>query len=173
MTAASVVFGFSVNESITVLAALSCLCSAEHWYGMIGATFRGFEIPSDRLVGMTSSNYKDLDALVPDEVTVKLGGTEYILPGDLPLEVYLRVNKASELEEEDEQAALNGVVSAMVDLFAYNYKSKPEYEAIRTKVENTLRNRGVRFNTRLLQNIYGEDIAPEDAEGDAAANPTP
>lgn len=117
---------------------------------------------------MSNTNIKDLDALVPDEVTVKLGGTEYTLPGDLPLEIYLRINKAGALEDDDEQAALNGVVAAMVDLFSYNYKSKPEYEAIRTKIEGVLSNRGVRFNTTLLQNIYGV----EEEEG-KEENPTP
>lgn len=121
---------------------------------------------------MPNANYKDLDALVPDEVTVKLGGTEYVLPGDIPLEIYLRVNKAGELEEEDEQKALEGVVSAMVDLFAYKYQSKPEYDAVRDRVKNVLWNRGIRFNTSLLQNIYGS-IAVEDAEKAAEENPTP
>lgn len=112
-----------------------------------------------------SDNYKDLDALVPDEVTVKLGGVEYVLPGDLPLEVYLRVNKASELEDEDEQAAIAGVLRAMTDLFSWNYRGKPEYDSIRAKVEGVLSTRGVRFNTTLLQNIYGDDAKPAEGEG--------
>lgn len=122
---------------------------------------------------MTNSNYKDLDALVPDEVTVRLGGTEYVLPGDIPLEIYLRVNKAGELEEEDEQKALEGVVTAMVDLFAYKYQSKPEYDAVRERVRSVLWNRGIKFNTSLLQNVYGSLSDSEDPVTATEANPTP
>lgn len=120
---------------------------------------------------MSDKNYKDLDALVPDEVTARLGGKEYNLPGDLPLDIYLRINRAGELEDDDEQAALDGVVNAMVDLFSYNYQTKPEYEAIRKQIDDVLRKRGVRFNTRLLQAIYGEDTEPE-TDGQAPENPT-
>lgn len=120
---------------------------------------------------MSDRNYKDLDALVPDEVTARLGGKDYTLPGDLPLDIYLRINRAGELEDEDEQAALDGVVNAMVDLFSYNYQTKPEYEAIRTQVDGVLRKRGVRFNTRLLQAIYGEDEETA-TDGAEPENPT-
>lgn len=120
---------------------------------------------------MTDRNYKDLDALVPEEVTARLGGKDYTLPGDLPLDIYLRINNAGALEDDDEQAALDGVVNAMVDLFSYNYQTKPEYEAIRQQVDGVLRKRGVRFNTRLLQAIYGEDKEPE-TDGQVPENPT-
>lgn len=113
--------------------------------------------------------YKDLDALVPEDVNVKLGGVQYTLPGDLPLEIYVRVNKASELEQEDEEGAVDQVVSAMVDLFAWMYQDKPEETRIRADVKKVLRSRGIRFNTGLLQNIYKQDI--QDAE-DEAEKPT-
>jgi hypothetical protein len=105
-----------------------------------------------------SQTAKDLDALVPDDFDVKLGGIIYKLPGDLPLEIYIRINKASEQEDTDEQAALDGVVAAMVDLFAWRYQDKPEETRIREAVSTALKSRGVRFNTTLLQNIYGRDI---------------
>jgi hypothetical protein len=126
---------------------------------------------SDRLWHMSDA-YKDLDALVPDDTHVKLGGVQYTLPGDLPLEIYVRVNKASELEAEDEEAAVSQVVSAMVDLFAWLYQDKPEESRIRTDVEKTLRSRGIRFNTRLLQNIYGNDINDAEVSAEVAAGPT-
>lgn len=104
---------------------------------------------------MTDS-YKDLDALVPTDKKVQLGGVMYTLPGDLPLEIYLRVNKASELEKEDEAQALAEAVGALVDLFSYYHIGKPEYENVRTAVESVLRKRGIKFNTELLQNVYSE-----------------
>lgn len=125
----------------------------------------------DRLPTM-SENYKDLDALVPDDVSVKLGGTVYTLPGDMPLEIYVRVNKASELEDDNEQAALDGVVNAMVDLFSWLYQGKPEENRVREDVRRTLKGRGIRFNTSLLQNIYGKDIEATEEAVDEAAGPT-
>lgn len=119
-----------------------------------------------------SDTYKDLDALVPEDVRVKLGGIQYTLPGDLPLEIYIRVNKASELESEDEEAAVEQVVGAMVDLFAWEYKETPEESRIRTDVQKTLKSRGIRFNTRLLQSIYGSDINDVESAADEAVGPT-
>lgn len=118
-----------------------------------------------------SDTYKDLDALVPTDKDVRLGGIRYTLPGDLPLEIYIRVNKASELEEESEQDALDHMVNAMVDLFAWLYQTKPEEDRIREDVGKTLRSRGIRFNTTLLQNIYGQDLEDPKVE-DGDANPT-
>lgn len=119
-----------------------------------------------------SDNYKDLDALVPEDVQVKLGGVQYTLPGDLPLEIYVRVNKASELEADDEEAAVDQVVSAMVDLFAWLYQSKPEESRIREEVRKTLRGRGIRFNTRLLQNIYGASVEQAEVAVEETSGPT-
>lgn len=118
-----------------------------------------------------SDTFKDLDALVPTDREVKLGGVRYTVPGDLPLEIYIRVNKASALEDDDEQGALDLMVDAMVDLFCWLYKDKPEEPGIREKVAGVLRSRGVRFNTRLLQNVYAEDLA-EDKPAEDESGPT-
>lgn len=121
---------------------------------------------------MSDNNFKDLDALVPDELRVRLGGIDYILPGDLPLEVYLRVNKAGELEDQDEEAAIRGVLNAMVDLFSWNYQGKEEYDRIRSEVSGILGQRGVRFNTTLLNNLYSEE-AKDEAVAEEAGETNP
>lgn len=108
-----------------------------------------------------TDTYKDLDALVPTDKEVKLGGVKYTLPGDLPLEVYVRVNKAASLEGESEQEALDQMVEAMVDLFSWLYRDKPEATRIRKEVKDTLKSRGIRFNTSLIKHIYGEDVDGE------------
>lgn len=109
-----------------------------------------------------SDTYKDLDALVPAEKEVKLGGSKYTLPGDLPLEVYVRVQKASALEDDgDEQAALEEMVGALTDLFVEGVRGQAIEKAAREQVEATLRSRGIRFITSLIRNIYGEDPEPE------------
>lgn len=105
-----------------------------------------------------TDTYKDLDALVPDEKKVVLGGQKYTLPGDLPLEVYVRVQKASALEDDgDEQGALEQMVGALTDLFIENIKGQVVEAAAREHVQDTLRSRGIRFVTTLLRNIYGEE----------------
>jgi hypothetical protein len=109
------------------------------------------------LSGM-SDTFKDLDALVPDDLEVKLGGVRYTIPGDLPLEIYIRINKASDMEVDDEESALSAVNKAMVDLFAWLYQGKPEEARIREDVTKVLSSRGLRWNTRLIQSIYGKDI---------------
>jgi hypothetical protein len=119
-----------------------------------------------------SDTYKDLDALVPTDRTVKLGGVVYTVPGDLPLEIYIRVNKASELEGVDEQAALDQMVGAMVDLFAWLYSDKPEESRIREDVGKVLKSRGVRFNTTLLQHVYRDDLEDESASDEDESGPT-
>ena len=103
-----------------------------------------------------SDTYVDLDALVPSDKEVRLGGQTYSLPGDLPLEIFVKVNKASELEEDDEAAALNEMLAAMAELFAWKYKDKPEYDSVKSRAIKVLEGRGIRFNTRLLENIYKE-----------------
>lgn len=111
-----------------------------------------------------SDSIKDLDALVPSNKRVQLGGVQYTLPGDLPLEIYLRVNKAGALEDIDEQQALDEMIDAMVDLFAFYHKDKPTETETRNRVSAELRRRGIRFNTMLLQNIYGEATAEQEAD---------
>lgn len=114
---------------------------------------------------------KDLDALVPEDLEVKLGGINYTLPGDLPLEIYLRMNKAGEMEDEDETAALDLVVGAMSDLFSWRYKDKPEGDGISRKVEGVLRSRGVKFNLTLLRELYGNVSEEEPQEEGDVENP--
>lgn len=154
------VFGFLDSASIMALAASSAFSSAVCWLGTTGATFRGLGITSDRL-GRMSDSIKDLDALVPTDKRVQLDGVVYTLPGDLPLEIYLRVNKAGALEDDDEQKALDEMIGAMVDLFSHSSKGKPTYDNVRDRVDAALRSRGIRFNTALLQNIYGEIEEPK------------
>lgn len=115
---------------------------------------------------------KDLDALVPEDLSVILGGITYTLPGDLPLEIYLRMNKAGELEDEDETGALDLVVTAMSDLFAWRYKDKPEGDSIRRKVEGVMRSRGVKFNLTMLRELYG-DVSDEDAKDEEGEGENP
>lgn len=110
-----------------------------------------------------SDTFVDLDALVPSDKEVRLGGQTYTLPGDLPLEIFVKVNRASELEEEDEAGAMNAMLDAMSDLFAWKYKGKPEHDGVKQKAHEILTGRGIRFNSRLLEAVYREDTPKDES----------
>jgi hypothetical protein len=100
---------------------------------------------------------------------VKLGGVVYELPGDLPMEIFLKLNKASEIEEEgDELKALEEMVNTLTDLFVWKQRGTASETEIRENVSKILGNRGVKFVTQLLKNIYDDEPeveVVEDAEG--------
>lgn len=106
----------------------------------------------------------DLDVLVPPDRKVMLGGRVYTLPGDMPLETYLKVNLMAQQQEEGvtEEVLVNHMVDALVDLFV---RLMPEGDT-RTEAEGTLRKRflsmGLRTVTTLLNKIYEE----EEVDGD-------
>lgn len=112
-----------------------------------------------------SDDIKDLDALVPSDKKVSLGGRLYTVPGDIPMEVFVRVNKAGLLEDEDEAAAIQEMVGALVDLFSWNAIGKPSEDDTRASVEKTLRRLGVGTISKMLHAIYSEPI--EEVEPDA------
>lgn len=116
-----------------------------------------------------SNNYRDLDALVPTDKTVKLGGVEYTLPGDLPLEIYLRMNKAGSLEDEDDKAALDELVGATVALFTHFEKEGDP--TVAATVEEVIRSRGVKFLFEMVNNVYKEDVRTPPGEGDEQSGP--
>ncbi len=116
-----------------------------------------------------STNITDLDALVPNDKQVRLGGVVYDLPGDLPMEIFLKLNRASEIEEDgDELKALEEMVSTLTDLFVWKQRGTTSETEIRQNVHKILSNRGVKFVTQLLKNIYDDEPeveVEEDAEG--------
>ena len=114
--------------------------------------------------------FKDLDALVPTDKQVLLGGKMYKLPGDIPLEIFVRVNKAGTLEDEDEAAAMDELIGALTDLFSIMARGGTDYEEMRQNIEATLRIRGIKFLTTLLQEIYDEPTEEEDQPQDAEGN---
>lgn len=103
-----------------------------------------------------SDTITDLDALVPSDKKVLLGGRTYVVPGDIPMEVFVKVNKAGLLEEEDEVAAIEVMVEALTDLFTARSEGLANYAATREEVFGVLRARGVRTISRMLQAVYSE-----------------
>lgn len=114
------------------------------------------------------SNVKDLDVLVPENKRARLGGVEYELPGDLPLEIYLRINNAASKEDENEANAIVALLAAVTDLFAWGVEGDAA-DAIKKAVDAALRGRGVPFVMEIIRAIYGEDAEEVVEEED----PTP
>ena len=107
---------------------------------------------------MTTTRIIDLDALVPDPRQVKLGGVVYELPGDMPLEIFLRVNKAAQAEADDGEGAMVSMIGALVDLFGW------ENAAVdKDAISSVINRRGVRAVMSMLQDIYS-DPEPEREE---------
>lgn len=112
---------------------------------------------------------KDLDVLVPEDREVTFGGAKYILPGDLPLEIFLRLNNLGD-EDEDDGSAATTMIAIIGDLFAWEAPEAAK-EAISQKVAGVVRGRGVKNMLTMVENIYKDE--EEDVEPEADETPTP
>jgi hypothetical protein len=104
----------------------------------------------------------DLDALVRPNKQVKLNNVVYSVPGDLPLEIFLRINHAGEEETEDETKAMEMMIDAIVDLVNW---LTPETDKSLSKlnIEQAVKRFGIRGIMQVLNVIYKED---EEKKGD-------
>lgn len=119
----------------------------------------------------------DLDVLVPQTKTVLFGGQSYTLPGDMPMEIFLKVNLAGQAKDADgnvdQVKQLDLLIDTISDLFTfeqYDDAGSPridqlQIDAIRTHVGTTIRRRGVGFALKLMSTIYKADEVEESAEG--------
>lgn len=116
-----------------------------------------------------SDNITDLDALVPDDKKVALKGETYTVPGDMPLTIYLKVNRAASRQEDgaDQGELLDSMVDAVADLFVWNMaEGTPEREQRHAKVRDILMRLGLRTVTQILGKVY-----PNDDEEEAESEP--
>lgn len=89
----------------------------------------------------------DLDDLVPDDIDVKLHDVVYKLPGDIPVELMLRVEAAmqsfgSVKEREEGEAVAGDLLDAVTDLFRIR---QPDLETIPI---------GLRGCVQLISELY-------------------
>lgn len=95
----------------------------------------------------------DLDDLAPDDLTVRKGQQDYLLPGDPPLAMWLRVADAGDAfmasEGEDQRVALDGLSGRMLELFQIRQPDMTELPF------------GTFGMFRLLAGIYGTDPEPD------------
>ena len=73
-----------------------------------------------------STQIVDLDALLGDDKRVKLGGKTYTLPADLPVELYLKINRAAK-EGMDDALMVETLYDEVLDLFRYK---APDLDAL-------------------------------------------
>jgi hypothetical protein len=118
----------------------------------------------------------DLDEFVPSAKRVKFGGDIYEVPDDLPMELFLRINKAGQLEDEgDETSAMKELADSLVKLLTWELPMESS-GAIREKVEAEVGRRGVSTIMKMLRAIYRQPDAPTPGEptvGEAEADAVP
>lgn len=74
-----------------------------------------------------SSEIVDLDAVVGPPKKVRLGGTVYVLPGDIPVELYLALNQAAQAEEAGDGDQVEILYEQLLDLFRIH---QPDLETL-------------------------------------------
>lgn len=111
----------------------------------------------------------DLDDLVPPDKTVKFAGIDYVVPGDMPLVTYLKVNRVQSLQARegekagDVETALLDMVDAIAELLAWN-ATEADKPVIVEAVSSRLKKRGMAAIIGILGKVYPADDEDE-AEG--------
>lgn len=134
---------------------------------------------------------EDLDKFVPQDRKVRLFGEEYLIPGDVPMEAYLRVQNATTWTREDARLADLGelpdnrqegargpaLVDAIADLFVCRLPEAARPEA-KAALEKKLMGLGMRTLAGFLSQVYqrsDDESAPDEpvVVEDADALPPP
>lgn len=94
----------------------------------------------------------DLDVLLPEDKHVRMGGKVYILPGDLPVELYLKVQEATRVSGEVD-TSVEDLRAAMIELLQIRNRSITKLPA----------GMGMAQMVTLITNVYmgGDDAAPK------------
>jgi hypothetical protein len=116
----------------------------------------------------------DLDALVAATKRVKLGGKVYDVPGDIPMDVYIKVNLAGQKEIDGaEEDALKLLIDALVDLVSWNAPDAYR-QNVRDEVGEAVRRFGVGAITSAIRVIYKDtDVPGGEPEGEPDPTPAP
>ena len=94
----------------------------------------------------------NLDELLPEEKQVTIQGKTYRLPGDLPVELYLRINNAAKQKDLTESETIELLYGELLELFRYG---DPKLTRLPL---------GVGQLVQVIPAIYG---AQDDDEGEA------
>ena len=116
----------------------------------------------------------DLDVLVPPRKKVMLAGHTYVLPGDMPLETYLKVNGLSDRQADGAKVSelVTDTVDTLIDLFTREPQDPaPNVEELRRVLLS------LSFDTvmQILGKVYptdDDDEADEPVVAEEAGPPT-
>lgn len=100
----------------------------------------------------------DLDAALPPDKKVRLAGATYTLPGDLPVELFLRVQRASsEMQTNVDEDTVRGLSDAILELFRTR---NPQMKALPTSL-------GIGQLVTMLISVYGggDPVIPPTTRG--------
>ena len=114
---------------------------------------------------------RDLDALVPPANYVKFAGHRLKLPGDLPLEIHLRVQQA--LSDTEDSRGAETLRDALLELLLWNEDAGG---AVATDIREALRPLSASTMITLINGAYrdDEDVDYDEeaaAAGEASASP--
>lgn len=91
----------------------------------------------------------DLDEILGADKKVKLGGQIYVLPPDLPVELYLRITNLAGTGASDEEM-IPVLYENLLELFRYK---QPKLESLPLSMSHLV---------TAVAKIYGDDDAPEE-----------
>lgn len=108
-----------------------------------------------------ATKFVDLDKIVGADIKVQVGGVKYVLPGDMPADLYLEVNRRAQEGDDTDYESIRDLHERVLDLFRYK---QPDLDSIPGL---TLRQLFV-----AIGEIYGPDEGDqEDSEESAPARP--
>ena len=87
----------------------------------------------------------DLDILIPDDVEIKFAEKTWLMPGDVPMPIALRITKMASLPEDEQAEALGKAIDILVELLQIK---QPKIK--REDLENAL---SIKQMTRLIEFI--------------------
>lgn len=137
----------------------------------------------------------DLDAFIPPDKTVTFRGRRYVLPGDLPMETYLKLALLGELQDTGGEIAevLEHTITVLTDLFTDEIEGDVEKAEARVRLQGVweedpdtdepghfvggeFRRLGLGTIMQLVQRIYPppeQDESEVDADAAPEDPPTP
>lgn len=76
----------------------------------------------------------DLDKLVSPDIKVRIGGHDYVVPGDLPADLYLEINqRAQEAGDLSEFEGIKDLHERVLNLFRYRQPDLTEIPGVSLK----------------------------------------
>lgn len=123
----------------------------------------------------------DLNELVPADKTVKFSGRTFVVPGDLPLSMFLAMNRISSAEDVTESDSLDQMVTLFVELFHKIPQSGVDEAESKVWLRDQLLDHGPDFIMNIMGALYpipgttADEPAEVDAgeAGDAVPPPEP